>query len=215
MIDNAEWVSTITPKDEIADMFERREVSSVAVVDDQHRLVGRITLDEALDLIREKAETPLMHMAGLKEDEDLFAPITSSALRRMLWLGINLVTAFIAAWVIGLFEATLQKIVALAVLMPIVASMGGIAGSQTLTLAIRGLALGQISSSNTRWLLIKEVAIAAINGMIWAVVVGLIAYFWFGESGISIIIGIAMIIHQFAAAFIRNSGTPGIGQVWY
>ena len=200
MIDNAEWVSVNTSKDDIADMFERREVSSVAVVDDEHRLVGRITLDEALDLIREKAETPLMHMAGLKEDEDLFAPITSSALRRMLWLGINLVTAFIAAWVIGLFEATLQKIVALAVLMPIVASMGGIAGSQTLTLAIRGLALGQISSSNTRWLLVKEVAIAAINGLIWAVVVGLVAYFWFGESGISIIIGIAMIINQFAAA---------------
>jgi magnesium transporter len=200
MVENADWLSVDARKEEIADLFERREVSSIAVVDSEHRLVGRITLDEALSLIREKAELPLMHMAGLKEDEDLFAPITSSAIRRMLWLGINLVTAFIAAWVIGLFEATLQEIVALAVLMPIVASMGGIAGSQTLTLAIRGLALGQISHSNTRWLAMKEVAIAAINGLLWATVVGVIAYAWFGEIGISVIIGIAMVINQFAAA---------------
>ena len=141
-----------------------------------------------------------MHMAGLEEGEDLFAPILSSSRRRMFWLGINLATAFLASYVIGLFESTLERVVALAVLMPIVASMGGIAGSQTLTLAIRGLALGQISDANTRWLAIKEIAIAGINGLVWAIVVGSLAYIWFGDTRISAIIGAAMIINQFAAA---------------
>ncbi len=139
-------------------------------------------------------------MAGLEADEDLLAPIASSTRRRLFWLGMNLITAFLAAWVIGLFEATLDKIVALAVLMPIVASMGGIAGSQTLTLAIRGLALGQITDANTRWLAIKEVTISAINGIVWALVVGVIAWLWFQQVGIALILGVAMVINLLVAA---------------
>lgn len=197
---NMDWVTVNTPEEEVAQLFQRRELTSVAVVDDEHRLVGRITLDDVLDLIRAQAEAPMMHMAGLEEGEDLFAPIISSGFRRMFWLGINLGTAFLAAWVIGLFEATLEQVVALAVLMPIVASMGGIAGSQTLTLAIRGLALGQITESNTRWLATKEIAIAGMNGLVWAIVVAGIAWLWFGDPRISAVIGAAMLINQFAAA---------------
>ncbi|MDX1606435.1 MAG: magnesium transporter, partial [Candidatus Competibacterales bacterium] len=125
----------------------------------------------------------------------------SSARRRAVWLGINLATAFLAAWVIGLFEATLQQIVALAVLMPVVASMGGIAGSQSLTIAIRGLALGHISSANARWLALKELAVGALNGLIWALVVAVIAVAWFGDWRLGGVIAIAMLINQLAAAF--------------
>jgi len=197
---DADWVLAQASEREVADLFERRDLVSVAVVDPEHRLIGRITVDDIIDIIREEAEHQFMHMAGLEEGEDLFAPILDSARRRLFWLAINLATAFLAAGVIGLFEATLDKIVALAVLMPIVASMGGIAGSQTLTLAIRGLALGQISSTNTRWLAIKEIAIAAINGLVWALVVGLIAWGWFGDLRIGLILGVAMVVNLFAAA---------------
>ncbi|MCP3878261.1 MAG: magnesium transporter, partial [Sulfitobacter sp.] len=147
---------------DVATLFEQRDLLSVAVVDVEDKLLGTILVSEVLEVIRDEADRRLMNMAGLEEEEDLFAPVLPSARRRALWLGINLGTAFLAAWVIGLFEETLQKIVALAVLMPIVASMGGIGGSQTLTLAIRGLAMGQISSSNSRWLLFKEVAIRLV-----------------------------------------------------
>jgi magnesium transporter len=197
---NADVVNVTIPSDEFANLFEYNEVSSLAVVDDEHHLIGRITIDEAIEIIRSRADHQMMQMAGLDEDEDLFAPIVPSAKRRLFWLGINLVTAFLAAAVIGIFEDTLQQLVALAVLMPIVASMGGIAGSQTLTLAIRGLALGQISSANMRFLAIKEVAIAGINGAVWAVVVGVIAYLWFGQMQLAMVLGIAMVINQFAAS---------------
>ena len=186
--------------EEWVDWFEERETESIAVVDASGKLVGRIAVDDALDIIRDQADQQVMNMAGLDEDEDLFAPIVPSAKRRMFWLGINLLTAFLASSVIGLFAATLEKLVALAVLMPIVASMGGIAGSQTLTLTIRGLALGQISSANTRWLAIKEVVIAGINGVVWATVVGLIAWLWFDDPKIAGVLAAAMIINQFAAA---------------
>ena len=194
-------VNELTPLEEVAVLFQRRDLVSLPVVNGNHKLVGRIVLDDAIQLIRDEAEEPMMHMAGLDVDEDLLAPIMSSAFRRMFWLGINLMTAFLAAWVIGLFEATLEKIVALAVLMPIVASMGGIAGSQTLTLAIRGLALGQITDANTRWLAIKEIAISALNGIVWAVVVGAIAWVWFGQPGIALVLAAAMVINLLAAAF--------------
>jgi magnesium transporter len=197
---DADWVLARVDQREVAGLFERRDLVSVAVVGADHRLIGRITVDDVIDIIREEAEHQFMHMAGLEEGEDLFAPILASARRRLFWLAVNLATAFLAAWVIGLFEATLDKIVALAVLMPIVASMGGIAGSQTLTLAIRGLALGQISSTNTRWLAIKEIAIAAINGLVWALVVGLIAWGWFGDLRIGLVLGGAMVVNLFAAA---------------
>jgi magnesium transporter len=196
----AVFVNVLTPLSEVAALFQLRDMIYLPVVDDANRLVGRINLDDAIELIRTEAEEPMMHMAGLEVDEDLLAPVAASVRRRLLWLGINLVTAFLAAWVIGLFEATLDKIVALAVLMPIVASMGGIAGSQTLTLAIRGLAVGQITDANTRWLAVKEVSISVINGMVWAVVVGIVAFVWFGHIGIALILGAAMIINLLAAA---------------
>ena len=193
-------VNILTPLSDVANLFQRLDLVALPVVDNDHRLVGRIVLDDAIELIHSETEKPMLQMAGLEEDEDLLAPIADSAKRRLFWLGINLITAFLAAAVIGLFEATLEKIVALAVLMPIVASMGGIAGSQTLTLAIRGLALDHITDSNRRWLLLKEVAIAVINGLVWAVVVGVIAWLWFGQIGISLILGVAMVINLLAAA---------------
>ncbi|WP_028488431.1 magnesium transporter [Thiothrix lacustris] len=197
---DADKVGVLDLSEDWVDLFEERETESIAVVDADGKLVGRIAVDDALDIIRELADHQVMQMAGLDEDEDLFAPIIPSAKRRMFWLGINLLTAFLASSVIGLFAATLEKLVALAVLMPIVASMGGIAGSQTLTLAIRGLALGQISAANTRWLAIKEVVIAGINGVVWAVVVGMIAWLWFHDPKIAGVLAAAMIINQFAAA---------------
>ena len=125
-----------------------------------------------------------MRMAGLDEEDDTFAPIVKSARRRAIWLGINLATAFLASWVIGNFQATIEKVVALAVLMPIVASMGGISGSQTLIIVIRGMALGQIGGSNARWLLYKELAVTALNGIAWATVVAVISALWFESVNI-------------------------------
>jgi magnesium transporter len=186
---------------DLAVLFSDHDLVSVAVVDEDGLLIGRVTIDDIVDIIQEEADHQILGAAGLNEEEDLFAPVIPSAQRRALWLGINLSTAFLAAWVIGLFEATLDKVVALAVLMPIVASMGGIAGSQTLTLIIRGLALGQISSSNARWLAYKEIAISALNGITWALVVGVISFFWFNNLLISGVLGAAMVINLLAAAF--------------
>jgi magnesium transporter len=171
------------------------------VVDEEGKLLGRITIDDVVDVIREEGEHAFMGQAGLSEDEDMFAPVMVSARRRAVWLGVNLITAFLASWVIGLFEATIDKIVALAVLMPIVASMGGIAGSQTLTLAIRGIALGQLSSKNARYLLTKELAVGALNGLVWAAVVALVAGIWFQSAGISVLIAAALTINLVFAAF--------------
>ncbi len=193
-------INVLTPLSEVAQLFQRRDLVALPVVDDNHKLLGRIVLDDAIELIRTEAEGPMMHMAGLESDEDLLAPVVISAKRRLFWLGMNLITAFLAAAVIGIFEATLDKLVALAVLMPIVASMGGIAGSQTLTLAIRGMALGQITDANKRWLLTKEIAISVINGLVWAVVVGIVAWLWFDNAGISLILGVAMVINLLVAA---------------
>jgi len=179
---------------EVAALFERRDLISVAVLDDEDRLLGRITIDDVVDIIREEADHTLLASAGLEEDEDLFAPVVPSARRRALWLGVNLITVFAAAWVIGRFEEALDKIVALAVLMPAVASMGGIAGSQTLTLTIRGLALDQIAAANARWLMGKEILVGVINGLAWALVVALVAYFWFQNTGIAYVIAAAMVV---------------------
>jgi magnesium transporter len=185
---------------EVATRFEQHDLVSVPVVDDDGRLLGRITVDDVMDVIREEADHQFLGQAGLSETEDMFAPVLLSARRRALWLGINLLTAFLAAWVIGQFEATIAQVVALAVLMPVVASMGGIAGTQTLTLAIRGLAVGQLTSKNARWLLGKEMAVAAINSVIWAVVVALVARVWFGDAEIALVIGAAITINLLAAA---------------
>lgn len=185
---------------EVATLFERRDLISVAVLDEAGRLLGRITIDDIVDVIREESDRALLRSAGLNEEEDMYAPVLPSARRRGVWLGINLLTVFAAAWVIGRFEAALDQIVALAVLMPIVASMSGIAGSQTLTLTIRGLALNQIASANVRWLTVKELLVGGVNGAVWALVVSGVTYLWFGEPGIAIIIGAAMVLNLLAAA---------------
>jgi magnesium transporter len=186
--------------DEVARLFEDRDLLSAPVVDTEGRLLGRITIDDVVDVIREDAEHSLLSMAGLDEEDDTFAPVFTSARRRAVWLGINLFTAFLASWVIGLFQATLQQVVALAVLMPIVASMGGIAGSQTLIIVIRGLALGQVGSSNARWLMTKELAVSVLNGIVWALVVALLATLWFRDIDIGLIIAVALIINLVCAA---------------
>jgi magnesium transporter len=143
-----------------------------------------------------------MSMAGLRDEEDIFAGVMVSTRRRLVWLGINLLTAFLASLVVRQFEGTIQKVAALATLMPIVASMGGIAGTQTVTLIVRGLALGQIQWANARWLLFKEIAVGAANGLIWAVVVGAVTVSWFGTYKIAFIIAAAMLVNLLAAAIV-------------
>ena len=185
---------------DVARRFEAHDILSAPVVDSEGRLLGRITVDDVVDVIREEGEHQFMGQAGLSEEEDMFAPVLASTRRRALWLGINLFTAFLASWVIGQFESTLSQVVALAVLMPIVASMGGIAGSQTLTLAIRGIALGQLSSNNARHLLLKELAVGSLNSLIWAVVVAVIAGVWFDSLAIAVLIATAITINLLFAA---------------
>ncbi len=184
-----------TSAEEVAKHFELHNLISVPVVDPSNQLLGRITIDDVVDVIRDEADQDLMRMAGLDEEDDMFAPILQSASKRAIWLGINLLTALFASWVIGLYETTLDKIVALAVLMPIVASMGGVAGSQTLTLVIRGIALGQLGQSNARLLLFKEVSVGALNGILWSAVVSMAAYLWFGDPMIGAVIAAALIIN--------------------
>ena len=188
------------PAAAVATQFADLDWLSAPVVDSGNVLLGRITVDDVIDLIREQAEHQAMGAAGLDEDEDVFAPVARAARRRATWLGINLLTAFLAAWVIGRFEATLEEIVALAVLMPIVASMGGVAGTQTLTLMVRGLALGQVGFGNLRALLGKDLLVGAVNGVLWAVVVALVAWAWFGDRQIALVIGAAIAINLFVAA---------------
>jgi magnesium transporter len=200
MNEEAERVTPDMPQRELAILFRDHDLVSVAVTDEENKLIGRVTVDDIVDVMNEEADHQILGAAGLDEEEDLFAPILPSARRRALWLGINLGTAFLAAGVIGLFEEALDKIVALAVLMPIIASMGGIAGSQTLTLLIRGLALGKVTSTNARWLAYKEIAISVLNGIIWALVVGAISYLWFRDPRISGVLGAAMVVNLFVAA---------------
>jgi len=185
---------------DVAKIFQDRDLISAPVVDDNGKLLGRITIDDVVDVITDEADHSLMSMAGLDQEDDIFAPVIPSAGRRAVWLGINLITAFLASWVIGLFAGTLEKVVALAVLMPIVASMGGIAGSQTLTLVIRGMALGKIGKTNARWLMFKELAVGGLNGLLWSLVVALIAMAWFQSAPIGLIIGAALIINLVCAA---------------
>lgn len=183
-----------------SDIVARSGYTALAVIDDEGKLLGRLSIGEALENVRRDLEGQFMHTAGLHETEDLFAPVADSAKRRALWLGINLLTAFLAAWTIGLFEATLQHVVALAVLMPIVTSMGGIAGSQTLTLIIRGLALGQITPQTYWPLLRKELGVGLLNGLLWAAVIAAVTYLWFDDWIIGMVIGLAIIINILVAA---------------
>ena len=197
---SVEGIRADTPASEVSALFKRLDLVTAPVVDDTGKLLGRITIDDVVDVIVEKAEHDFLGMAGLNEEEDIFAPVLASSLRRAVWLGVNLLTAFLAAWVIGQFGATIEKLVALAILMPVVASMGGIAGSQTLTLVIRAMALGQISTRNTRKLIFKEVLVGLVNGAGWALVIAIVASFWFASSSLGTIIAIAIIINLLAAA---------------
>jgi magnesium transporter len=185
---------------EVARQFSDHDWVSAPVVDDNNILLGRITIDDVVDIIREQAEHQALGAAGLDEDEDLFSPVKRAVRGRVVWLGINLFTAFMAASVIGQFEATLEKIVALAVLMPIVAGIGGNAAVQVLTLMVRGLALGQVGSSNARILLWKEIRVALINGLLIGGIVGVIAFVWFRSPLLSLVITLALIINFCAAA---------------
>lgn len=190
-----------TPANEVAQLFEDMDLVSAPVIDEQSRkLLGRITIDDVVDVIRDEAEHSMLSMAGLDDDEDTFSPILQTTRRRAIWLGINLVTAFIASYVIGLFQHTLDQVVALAILMPIVASMGGIAGSQVLTLVIRGIALNQIGAANMRWLLNRELVVGLLNGLLWASVIAALTAVWFDNIKIAYIIACATIINLLFAA---------------
>ena len=194
-------INADTDESEVAILFEQRNLISAPVIDENNQLVGRITIDDVVDVIRDQAEHSVMSMVGLDEDEDVFAPIFQSSKRRSVWLGVNLITAFIAVYFIGLFEATLQQKIALAILMPVVASMGGIAGTQTLIIVTRGIATGRVTSANIKTLINKEVAVSGLNGIIWSVVIGLITYYWFSDLLLSLVIALAIITNLLVAAF--------------
>ncbi|KRA53423.1 magnesium transporter [Pseudoxanthomonas sp. Root65] len=185
---------------EVARQFSDHDWVSAPVVDDNNILLGRITIDDVVDIIREQAEHQALGAAGLDEDEDLFSPVKRAVRGRVVWLGINLFTAFLAATVIKQFDATLEKIVALAVLMPIVAGIGGNAAVQVLTLMVRGLALGQVGASNARILLWKEIRVALINGLLIGGIVGVIAFAWFRSPLLSLVIAMALVLNFCAAA---------------
>ena len=194
-------VSAETDESEVALLFEQRNLISAPVIDEDNQLVGRITIDDVVDVIRDQAEHSVMSMVGLDEDEDVFAPIIHSSKKRSVWLGVNLITALIAVYFIGLFEATLQQKIALAILMPVVASMGGIAGTQTLIIVTRGVATGKVTTANIKALINKEVAVSGLNGIIWSLVIGLITYYWFSDLLLSLIIALAIITNLIVAAF--------------
>ena len=173
---------------------------ALAVVDDNEHFLGRFTIETAYQVKEESHAEQITTAAGLSNDEDLFSSVRTSAKNRGIWLGINLLTAFLASWFIGFFEATLQQVVALAVLMPVVASMGGVSGSQTLTVIVRGLALGQITEQNRKVLLRKELKVGGLNGLIWSVVIGAITFIWFDNLILSLVIALAILLNLLTAA---------------
>ncbi|MBK6728608.1 MAG: magnesium transporter [Xanthomonadales bacterium] len=193
-------VSVEMSSEAVAQSFADHDWITAPVVDDNNVLLGRITIDDVVDIIRYQAEHQVMSAAGLDEEEDLFSPVPRAVRRRLVWLGINLATAFLAASVVGRFEGTIEKIVALAILMPIVAGMGGNAGTQVLALMIRGLALGQVSASNAAVLLWKEVRVALMNGIVLGLLLGAIVWLWFGDPALSAVIASALTINLLSAA---------------
>lgn len=184
---------------EVASLFERYDWISAPVIDDSGILLGRITIDDIVDVIREDAEHSMLSMAGLDDEADTFAPIVKSTRRRSLWLGVNLFTALLAAFVSSLFESTLDELAILAVLNTIVPSMGGVAGSQTLTLVIRGMAVGHVTSANSRWLMGKELAIGFFNGLIWAILIAGVVGLWKQDLMLGCVIAFAMMMNLIAA----------------
>ena len=206
MITDQEAINAGTPATEVARRFERNDWISAPVVDDSGQLLGRITIDDVVDVIMEEADHSLTSLVGLAE-EDTFAPVWQSAPRRAVWLGLNLVTALLASSVINLFQDTIEKVVALAVLMPIVASMGGIAGTQSLTILIRAMAMGQISDRNQLWLVGRESLVGLLNGLLWAAVIATTASIWFGDMVLGVIIACAMLINLVTAG-LTGAGLP-------
>ena len=200
MIADFEAIPVSMPDNEVAQLFERMDWVSAPVINEDGKLLGRITIDDIVDVIREDADHSFMRMAGLDEEDDTFAPVFKTAKRRAIWLGVNLVTAFIAASVINRFSNTIDEVVALAVLMTIVASMGGVAGNQTITLVIRSMALGQIGKTNSLWLMRRELGVGLLNGILWAAVAALIAIFWFSDNKLAYIFGGAMVVNLIVAA---------------
>lgn len=187
-----------TSADKVARRFEDENLVSAPVVDVQHRLLGRIKVDDVLDYVRSRAEHAALAPSGLDEGSDTFAPAWLSARRRAVWLGFNLVFALAASAVIGFFDGTIEKMVALAVLMPLVSSMGGVAGTQSLTLVIRGLALEQVDRTNQWRLFRRELTVAALNGALWAVAVGSLVTLWFDNWGLSLVVAAAILVNLVA-----------------
>ncbi|MFQ3251004.1 MAG: magnesium transporter [Glaciecola sp.] len=199
MNEEAETIPVDMSDSEVASMFERYDWLSAPVIDKNKTLLGRITIDDVVDIIREDAEHSMMSMAGLDDEEDTFAPVGKSTQRRSIWLGVNLVTALMAAAVSDLFEATLSQLAVLAILNTIVPSMGGVAGNQTLTLVIRGMALGHVSASNSVWLVKKELAVGFLNGIIWASLIASVIALWKQDFMLGVVIAFAMMVNMIAA----------------
>ncbi len=199
-----EPLDAMTSADEVARRFERNDWISAPVVDPDGKLIGRITIDDVVDVIREQADHSLAVMAGLG-DGDAFTPVLRTAPQRAIWLAINLATAILAASVIGAFQDTIEKVVALAVLMPIVASMGGIAGTQSLTVLIRAMAMGQINDRTEIWLVRREILVSIINGLLWAAVIAVIASYWFSDITLGVIIAFAIVINLITAGIAGAS----------
>lgn len=200
MVSDVVGITPLTSALEVARIFEDQDLLSAPVIDDKGNLLGRITVDDVINVMRDQADREILGRAGLDQHEDMFAPVINSSIRRAVWLGINLLTAFLAAWVIGLFEGSIEKMVALAVLMPVVASMGGVAGSQTLTLVTRGMALDQIGRRNIWKLAAHELTIGGFNGLFWAGVVAVVAYYWFNDLMLGMVFGAAILIVIFTGA---------------
>jgi len=182
-----------------AHAFERYDLVSASVVDGEGRLVGRVTVNAVMDFIREESENEALKLGGLSEEEDLFAPVWKSVRNRWVWLSVNLVTAFIASRVIGVFEDSIEKLVALAALMPIIAGIGGNSGNQTITMIVRALALGQLNLSNARKLFAKEIGVSAVNGMVWGSAVGLFAFFIYDSAALGLVMALAMTLNLLLA----------------
>jgi magnesium transporter len=185
-----------------AQAFERYDLVSAPVVDKNGKLIGRLTIDEIVDLIREESESEVLNMAGLREEEDIFASVWKSVGNRWAWLALNLITAFIASRVIGLFDGSIEKLVALAALMPIVAGIGGNSGNQTITMIVRGIALDQVGTGNTSRLLRKELGVSLVNGLLWGGVIGLVAWWLYGNWSLGVVMTAAMTLNLLLAALM-------------
>ncbi len=201
MKDDVPVIDSLLSASQVAQIFEDHDLTSAPVVDQNNRLLGRITVDDVIDVLKHNAEQRLLAQAGLNNELDMFAPISHISFNRAIWLGTNLITAFVAAWVIGLFESSIEQLVALAVLMPVVASMGGITGSQTLTVVTRGIARDLVSNANITALTLHELKVSFINGTLWAAVVFFVAFFWYGDWKLGGVFALALFVVSLAGTF--------------